>query len=300
HELAKSHFRVEREQTYQEDEYYQQMRGLTRYYDELDSEITHLYSRLHAILQLSFPELEQLFTKRSALFLNIVQLYPHPDEVLAHSKTVIRNRLKANTRKNLSLKRAEEKGIALLEAAKTSYPAISRDDVRCEQVKDYARRIVDLKERKEQLVKQMVELSNERTEYHVLLSFPGIGETTAVRIIGELGDIRRFKNHKQLNAYVGIDIMRYQSGNTHYKDKINKRGNNKLRKILFFMIKTMITLRQKTKNHLVEYYDKLKTQPLRKPHKVASIACVNKFLKVAFHLIAHNITYDYEAASTCS
>lgn len=241
HELAKSHFRVEREQTYQEEEYYQQMRGLTRYYDELDSEITHLYSRLHAILQLSFPELEQLFTNRSALFLNIVQLYPHPDEVLAHSKTVIRNRLKANTRKNLSLKRAEEKGIALLEAAKSSYPAISSEDVRCDQVKDYASRIADLKEKKEQLVKQMVELSNDRIEYHVLRSFPGIGETTAVRIIGELGDIRRFKNHKQLNAYVGIDMMRYQSGNTFYKDKMNKRGNNKLRKILFFMVQTMIT-----------------------------------------------------------
>jgi transposase len=99
HELTKSHFRVEREQTYQEEEYYQQMRGLTRYYDEVDSEITHLYRRLHAILQLSFPELERLFTKRSALFLNIVQLYPHPDEVLVHSKTVIRNRLKANTQK---------------------------------------------------------------------------------------------------------------------------------------------------------------------------------------------------------
>ncbi|MED3052020.1 IS110 family transposase, partial [Bacillus thuringiensis] len=271
HELAKSHFRVGREQTYQEKGYYQQMRGLTRYYDELDIEITHLYSRLHAILQLSFPELEQLFTKRSSLFLNIVQLYPHPDEVLAHSKTRICSRLKANTQKRLSLKRVEEKGTALLKAAKISYPAISRNDVRCEQVKDYASRIADLKEKKAQLVKQMVELSNERTEYHVLRSFPGIGEITAVRIIGELGDIRRFKNNKQLNAYVGIDIRRYQSGNTHYKDKINKRGNNKLRKILFFMVTSMITLRKKTKNHLVEYYDKLKKQPLRKPHKVASV-----------------------------
>nr|WP_144509105.1 IS110 family transposase [Bacillus mycoides] len=300
HELAKSYFRVGREQTYQEKGYYQQMRGLTRYYDELDIEITHLYSRLHAILQLSFPELEQLFTKRSALFLNIVQLYPHPDEVLAHSKTVICNRLKTHTQKRLSLKRVEEKGIALLEAAKTSYPAISRKDVRCEQVKDYASRITDLKEKKAQLVKQMVDLSNERTEYHVLRSFPGIGETTAVRIIGELGDIRRFKNNKQLNAYVGIDIRRYQSGNTHYKDKINKRGNNKLRKILFFMVTAMITLRKKTKNHLVEYYDKLKKQPLRKPHKVASVACMNKFLKVAFHLITHEKLYDYEIASTSS
>lgn len=300
HELAKSHFRVEREQTYQEEEYYQQMRGLTRYYDEVDSEITHLYSRLHAILQLSFPELERLFTKRSALFLNIVQLHPHPDEVLVHSKTVIRNRLKANTQKNLSLKRSEEKGIALLEAAKSSYPAILKTDVRCKQARDYASRIADLKDKKEQLVKQMAELSKDRIEYQVLLSFPGVGETTAVRIIGELGDIQRFKNHKQLNAYVGIDVIRYQSGNTFYKDKINKRGNNKLRKILFFMIRTMITLRKKTKNRLVEYYDKLKTQPERKPHKVASVACMNKFLKVAFHLITHGILYDYETASTCS
>lgn len=143
----------------------------------------------------------------------------------------------------------------------------------------------------------MVKLSKDKQEYQILISFPGIGETTAVRLIGELGDIRRFKNHKQLNAYVGIDIMRYQSGNTFYKDKINKRGNNKLRKILFYMIQTMIQLRKNTQNHIVDYYDKLKTQPQRKPHKVASIACVNKFLKSAYHLITHNLKYDYEKAT---
>lgn len=300
HELAKTHFKMERDFTYQQDEYFEQMRALTRYYDEVDIEINHLQNRMHAVLQLSFPELEQLITPRSALFLNIVQLYPHPAVLLAHSKTVIRNRLKDNTRKNLSLKRSEEKAIVLLEAAKESYPAISSTDIRCEQVKDYAKRIADLKEKKEQLVKQMVELSEERSEYQVLMSFPGIGETTAVRIIGELGDIRRFKNHKQLNAYVGIDIMRYQSGKTHYQDRINKRGNKKLRKILFFMIKTMITLRKKTSNHLVDYYDKLKKQPQRKPHKVAIIACMNKFLKLISHLIQHNIPYDYNTASPCA
>lgn len=56
----------------------------------------------------------------------------------------------------------------------------------------------------------MVALSVDRKEYHILRSFPGIGDPTACRIIGELGDIRRFKNAKQLNAYVGIDIMQYQ------------------------------------------------------------------------------------------
>lgn len=300
HELAKTHFKIDRAYTYQQDEYYEQMRALTRYYDEVDTEMNHLRNRMHAILQLCFPELEKLITPKSALFLNIVQLYPHPEILLKHSKTIIKNRLKENTLKNLSLKRAEEKAIVLLEAAKDSYPAISPLDIRCEQVKDYAKRLAELKEKKEQLVHQMVEISKERTEYKILRSFPGIGDTTAVRIIGELGDIRRFKNNKQLNAYVGIDIMTYQSGNTRYQDRINKRGNKKLRKILFFMIKAMISLRKITNNHLVDYYDKLKTQPQRKPHKVAVVACMNKFLKLILHLIQHNKPYNYNTASPCA
>ncbi|MEK4495308.1 hypothetical protein [Ureibacillus sp. FSL W8-0352] len=44
----------------------------------------------------------------------------------------MKNRLKANTRKNLSLERAEKKAIALLEAAQNSDPAIKSTDVRCE------------------------------------------------------------------------------------------------------------------------------------------------------------------------
>lgn len=100
-------------------------------------------------------------------------------------------------------------------------------------------------EKKKQFVKQKVELSKNCPEYYVLMSFPCIGKTTAVRIIGDFGDIRHFNNHKQLNAYVGIDTMTYRSGNTHYQDRINKRGNKRLRKILIFMIKTMITLRKK-------------------------------------------------------
>lgn len=295
HELAKTHFKMEREATYVQNDYYEQMRALTRYYDEVDEEMILLKSRMHAILHMSFPELEKLITPSSALFLNVVQLYPHPALVLAHSKTSIRNRLKENTKKNLSLTRAEKKAIALIEAAKNSYPAIKCTDVRCDQVRDYATRIGELKEKKEALVQQMTELSRERQEYVVLRSIPGIGDSTACRLIGEIGDIRRFKNAKQLNAYAGIDIMRYQSGNTHYQDRINKRGNKHLRKILYFMIQGMLMLKEKP-NHFADYYYKLKKQPQRKPHKVAIIACVNKFLKVTFQLLTRGILYDYESA----
>ncbi len=129
---------------------------------------------------------------------------------------------------------------------------------------------------------------------------PYIGENPAVRLIGEMGDISRFDNHKQLNVYAGIDISRFQSGTLFYRDKIKKRGHRHLRKILCFTIQNMIRQRRFGNNHFVDYYDKLKMQPYNKCHKVASIACVNKVLKVAFHLITHNISYDYETASTHS
>lgn len=293
HELAKTHFKMEREATYVQDDYYEQMRALTRYYDEVDEEMIVLKSRMHAILHMSFPELETLLTPSSTLFLNVVQLYPHPALLVAHSKTVIKNRLKANTKKNLSLARAEKKASELLEAAQNSYPAITSVDVRCDQVRDYATRIMELKEKKERLVEQMVTRSNERQEYIVLRSIPGIGDATACRLIGEIGDIRRFRTAKQVNAYAGIDIMRYQSGNTQYRDRINKRGNKHLRKVLYFMIQSMLMLKKKS-NHFVDYYHKLRKQPQRKPHKVAVIACVNKFLKVTFQLLTRGILYDYE------
>lgn len=234
HELAKTHFKMERQPTYVQEDYYEQMRALTRYYDEVDEEIIMLKSRMHAILHLSFPELEKLITPSSALFLNIVQLYPHPALLLQDSKTIIKNRLKANTRKKLSLTRAEAKAVVLLDAARNSYPAIKEQDVRCHQVRDYAARISDLLEKKASIVKQMTEMSKEKKEYVVFRSIPGIGDSTACRLIGELGDISRFQNAKQLNAYAGIDIMRYQSGNTLYRDRINKRGKKTFAENIIF------------------------------------------------------------------
>ena len=56
----------------------------------------------------------------------------------------------------------------------------------------------------------------------ILLSIPGITETTATSIIGELGDIRRFHSANQINAFIGIDLRHYESGNFLAKEHITK------------------------------------------------------------------------------
>ncbi|WIY58815.1 IS110 family transposase [Bacillus arachidis] len=293
HRLAITHFTVTRRVSHGTDHLFHQLKSLSRFYSELDGELSMIRSRMHKVIQLTFPELEKMFTSKSDLFLNFVQLFPHPDCVLNLSKTIIKNRIRANTNKKISTIMAEKKAIQILEIAKNSYPAVSQNDVLCDQLKVYARRYQELLHQKEHCINKMVHLAEQRAEYSIILSLPGIGPNTAVRLMAEIGDITRFANNKQLNAYAGIDIRRFQSGKTFYKDKINKRGNKHLRKLLFLIIQNMIKQRRYGRNHIIEYYDKLKTQPYNKCHKVASIACVNKLLKLLFHLITHDIHYDY-------
>ncbi|MHA4095863.1 IS110 family RNA-guided transposase [Bacillus cereus] len=289
HRLALTHFTATRRVITGTDNLFYQLKSLSRLY----SELSIIRGRMHKVIQLTFPELERMFTSKSDLFLNFVQLFPHPDCILGLSKTIIKNRIRANTNKKISNITAEKKAIQILEIAKTSYPAVSQNDVLCDQLKLYARRYQELLHQKECCINKMVYIAEQRAEYNIILSLPGIGPNTAVRLMAEIGDITRFNNNKQLNAFAGIDIRRFQSGKTFFKDKINKRGNKHLRKLLFLIIQNMIKQRRYGQNHIVEYYDKLKTQPYNKCHKVASIACVNKLLKLLFYLITHNIHYDY-------
>ncbi|MBK5345787.1 IS110 family transposase [Bacillus sp. TH44] len=297
HRLALTHFTVTRRVSTGTDNLFYQLKSLSRLYSELDDELSIIRGRMHKVIQLTFPELERIFTSKSDLFLNFVQLFPHPDCVLGLSKTIIKNRIRANTNKKISNITAEKKAIQILEIAKICYPAVSQNDVLCDQLKLYARRYQELLHQKEICISKMVYVAEQRAEYDIIRSLPGIGPNTAVRLMAEIGDITRFNNNKQLNAFAGIDIRRFQSGKTFFKDKINKRGNKHLRKLLFLIIQNMIKQRRYGQNHIVEYYDKLKTQPYNKCHKVASIACVNKLLKLLFYLITHNMHYDYRLAA---
>ena len=136
-------------------------------------------------------------------------------------------------------------------------------------------------------------MARELPEHELYSSIPGIGELTSALLIGELGDVRRFETSNQLNAFVGIDIRRYQSGNYLGKDHINKRGNPKGRKILFFSVRNMIRQQKAAPNHIVDYYYKLKKQPIPKKDKVAVVAYMNKLLKCMHSMVRNHTKYDY-------
>nr|WP_261796693.1 transposase [Enterococcus durans] len=198
--------------------------------------------------------------------------------------------LKKNADKKISDQKALAKVQTLLSLAQNSYPAESGQSISVQKVVYYAQQLLVTKE---QLAKQLVEIAKQTIEFDFYQSISGIGELSSGLIIGELGDIRRFSSHKQLNAFVGVDTRRYQSGKYIAKEHMNKHGNPKARKNLYFIMINMIQQQAAGSNHLMDYYYKLKTQPSPKKHKVALNACINKLLKCLHSMVRHSSPYDY-------
>lgn len=289
HRLAQTHSQFLRKQKQQSSEIYEQTRDLARFYQQIESDIKHMRMNLHTVLQLTFPELETLFTNRlSKLALNLVELFPHPAYLVGLSQTKVKNLLKKNTDK-----KALAKAQTLLSLAQNSYPAESGQSISVQKVVYYAQQLKQLLTTKEQLAAQLIEAAKQTEEFDLYQSIPGIDELSAGLIIGELGDIRRFSSHKQLNAFVSVDTRRYQSGKYIVQEHMNKHGNPKARKNLYFIMMNMIRQQAAAPNHIVDYYYKLKTQPSPKKHKVALVACINKLLKCLHSMVRHSSTYDY-------
>lgn len=65
-----------------------------------------------------------------------------------------------------------------------------------------------------------------------LLCFRGIKTLTAMTLLTEIGDIRRFSSPTGLMAYVGLIPGERSSGETRYRGKLTNAGNPHLRRIL--------------------------------------------------------------------
>ena len=60
----------------------------------------------------------------------------------------------------------------------------------------------------------------------------GMGPLTATAIVSNVGDVKQFKNGRQLAAYLGLTPREYSSGGKQRLSSITKRGNRAVRTLL--------------------------------------------------------------------
>lgn len=205
------------------------LRNLSRFRNYLVSSIGDLKRKVICVLDQVFPEYQSAF---SDIFGETSK------ELLSHFQTaddfenISSEKLEA-VLKNVSFKGfAKNKISQISELAATSFGLkFCRDSF-----------ALQLKLLIEQIRFIEAQVSDVESEIRAVLdkidspitTIPGIGNTNAAVILGEIGDISRFSNASKLAAYAGIDASVSQSGEYQStNNKMSKRGSPYLRKALF-------------------------------------------------------------------
>lgn len=72
-----------------------------------------------------------------------------------------------------------------------------------------------------------------KSKIEKLETIPGVGFETAVLLMAETNGFKMFNSIRQVVSYAGLDVSHNESGNFKGKSKISKKGNNRIRKILY-------------------------------------------------------------------
>jgi transposase len=74
-----------------------------------------------------------------------------------------------------------------------------------------------------------------REQRELLVSIPGIGQTTAAKLLAEMLDVKLYKSARQLAAFAGLVPRLHESGSSiKRKARLSKTGAPRLRKALYF------------------------------------------------------------------
>jgi transposase len=102
-------------------------------------------------------------------------------------------------------------------------------------LEDYRTTVRAAQDRLDRLEAQLRECAQESSQLAViaaLQSLKGIGFLSAVTIVAEVGDLRRFPTARQLMAYTGLVASEHSSGQSRHQGGITGTGNSNLRHIL--------------------------------------------------------------------
>jgi transposase len=65
-----------------------------------------------------------------------------------------------------------------------------------------------------------------------LCSFRGIGVRTALGLLAEIGEFRRFASARELMSFLGLVVSEYSSGDRQHRGHLTKTGNRHARRLL--------------------------------------------------------------------
>lgn len=137
-----------------------------------------------------------------------------------------------------------------------------------------------------QLDREVKEKAQEDPQAQLLMTLPGVGPVVAMTFLAEVGDIRRFKSHRQLAAYAGMIPSLDSSAGKNRLGHISKQGSAWLRSALVESAQVVANLKGRRLNL---YFRKRITKA---GYKKAVVATAHRLLQFAFYVLRDQRPYQ--------
>ena len=241
-------------------------------------ELNHIVDQTMPGIKTLFPIINNPSGKNK--FADFVGKYEHFDKITSFSENEFITDYNSWAKQNGYFPNSK-KAKAIYSKATDGIPFISFNKTTKFLILEAVRVLREIDFTLHKILSQMMELAKTLPEYAIVKSMRGVGDKLAVKLIAEIGDVRRFHTGKSLIAFAGIDVIPYQSGNFKSENrKISKRGSSLLRKIGYEVMMCIKAHKPKVPDAIYDFIVKKESEG--KAKRVAKIAGLNKFLRIYY------------------
>lgn len=270
------------------DEIYADLKEKSRYYDFLVDEMKRWKIEFRRLLDIIYPGFDRVYDDLYGDFIQTFLLeYSHPEMIRKRRLDTIAKFLEKHTchKEAYCIRQAQ----IIKEYAENCASGCSFKSYLVNQFDTVIHNLNAQIKHLQIVLEEIIELAKTLPNYDSIASIPGIGENLAARILAEIGDISRFNNVSQLVAFSGVDPQIYQSGQVSGLHlRISKKGNKKLRCLLYLAVTCMIKTSRDTS--IVDFYKKKKADGLAS--KSALVASMNKLIRIIYSLCKNGCLFE--------
>jgi transposase len=145
--------------------------------------------------------------------------------------------------------------------------------------------LATINSRVDEIDSKLFDVVAENKQAELLTTMPGLGPYSALLVLAEIGDIKRFPDEKKLCSYAGLVPRVYQSGSTIRRGKMTKQGSKWLRWIMIQAAHKAVLQEGKLQSFYYKIFNK-------KGKKIAIGAVARKMLVSVYYMLRDNKNYS--------
>jgi len=260
------------------------LKSFVRQFDFEDKTLSAHKNRLYSLLERAFPLIDGYFKSPAKpnghqKLIDFVIEFWHNDCVSSLSLANLTEKYRKFCKKNRYL--FDEKTVAEIHAiSRENLTTMQKNDVTKMLIADAAKQVLQISIRVEKLRQEIIKLAKQLPEFETVNALYGVGETLAAKLIGEIGDVRRFESKRSLVAYAGVDPDKNDSGKkVSISGSISRSGDALIRKTVFQVVECHL-LNSPADEPVYQFLDKKRSEG--KNYYVYMTAACNKFLRVYY------------------